>query len=78
MSKKLQGEFFKELADHGKLTALFGSMSDVFLYDKNSDSKFMMANDSTMKLWGVSSLEEFTGKTDHDYFDKSLADLYVV
>ncbi|MCH2209067.1 MAG: AraC family transcriptional regulator [Lentisphaerales bacterium] len=43
----------------------------------NKDSKFMMANDAIMKLWGINSIEEFIGKTDHDYFEKSLADLYV-
>lgn len=72
-----QKDFFDQLADPGQLTALFDSMSDAYFYAKNKDSRFVMANEATMTLWGVNSIDEFIGRTDHDFFDKSLADLYV-
>ncbi|MCM8535853.1 MAG: AraC family transcriptional regulator [Lentisphaeraceae bacterium] len=77
MKNNWQQEFYEELADPGQLTALFDCMSDVYFYAKNIHSKFVMANASILKLWGVEDLQSFIGKTDYDYFDKSLADLYV-
>lgn len=71
-----QQEFFDQLADPGQLTSLFDCMSDVYFYAKNLNSQFTMANSAELKLVGVENISEFLGKTDYDFFDKSLADLY--
>lgn len=71
-----QKEFYNQLADPSQLTALFDCMSDVYFYAKNLKSQFTMANSAELKLVGVSDIKEFLGKTDYDFFDKSLADMY--
>lgn len=71
-----QQEFFERLADPSQLTALFDSMSDIYFYAKDLNSRFVMANASELKLLGVKDITDFLGKTDYDFYDKSLADMY--
>jgi hypothetical protein len=36
-----------------------------------------MANAAKLKLVSVNSIEDHIGRTDYDFFDKSLVDLYI-
>jgi AraC-like DNA-binding protein len=77
MSLEWQQSFFEELSDPGQLALLFDCMPDLYFYAKNTESRFTMANAAQMKLFNVETIEGLLGKTDHDFFDKSMADLYV-
>ena len=76
MDIKWQNQFYDELADPSQLTALFDCMSDVYFYAKNRRSEFVMANTAELRLFGLNDITELLGKTDYDFFDKTLADLY--
>lgn len=71
-----QQEFFDKLADPCQITALFDCMTDVYFYAKNLNSEFVMANSAELKLLGCKDISEFLGKTDYDFYEKSLADMY--
>ena len=77
MTLDWQQSFYDELADPAQLTALFDCMPDLYFYAKNIHSQFTMANAAELKLVGVASIDDFLGKTDYDFFEKSMADLYV-
>ena len=47
----------------------------VNVYYKDTESRFLLANTSTIEKLGVSSPEEVIGKTDHDFFDIHHADI---
>ena len=76
MSNNWQQSFYDQLANPEQLTALFDCMADVYFYAKNRHSEFVMANTTELRLLGVESIDDILGKTDYDFFEKSLADLY--
>lgn len=47
----------------------------VNVYYKDMESRFVLSNSSTAKKMGLSSVDELLGKTDHDFFEVSHADL---
>ena len=47
----------------------------VNVYYKDRDSKFVLANSSTAEKLGAKSVDDLLGKSDHDFFDKSHADI---
>jgi two-component system sensor histidine kinase/response regulator len=47
-----------------------------FIYVKNKDSKFIIANEKLAKTVGARSWKELIGKTDHDYYPKDLANIF--
>ncbi|BDS07505.1 hypothetical protein NT6N_25450 [Oceaniferula spumae] len=47
----------------------------VNVYYKDQDSKFVLANSSTAKKLGADSVDDLLGKTDHDFFDATHADV---
>lgn len=46
----------------------------VNVYYKDTESRFVLANSSTIEKLGASTGDEVIGKTDHDFFDASHAD----
>ena len=47
----------------------------VNVYYKDKDSKFVLANSSTAAKMGLDSVDDLLGKSDHDFFDASHADV---
>ncbi|MGB8579721.1 MAG: MHYT domain-containing protein [Candidatus Sulfotelmatobacter sp.] len=54
------------------LRALIDNIPD-FMYVKNRQSRFVIANAHTAHVLGANSVEELLGKTDFDFFPKELA-----
>lgn len=71
-------QFYKKLTDPTELTALFDVLPDILFYAKDKESRFTMANVAELNMVGVERIEDFVGKTDYDFFDKILADLYII
>jgi PAS domain S-box-containing protein len=46
------------------------------IYVKDTSSRFLVANVAVARFMGMSTQEELTGKTDHDFYEKELADEY--
>lgn len=47
-----------------------------YVYVKNKESRFIVANDKLAKTVGAESWKELIGKTDHDYYPKELANKF--
>jgi PAS domain S-box-containing protein len=57
------------------LYTLIDNMPD-FIYIKDRDSKFIVANQKIMDVHGLKSRDQLIGKSDHDFYPKELADKY--
>ena len=57
-----------------RLYQLIGNIP-VNVYYKDKDSKFVLANNSTAHKMGVESYRDLLGKSDHDFFEATHADL---
>lgn len=44
------------------------------VFIKDSDSRFIAANDSTAEIMGAETAQDLIGKSDHDFFPKEMAD----
>jgi PAS domain S-box-containing protein len=58
------------------LQTLINNLPDCYVYIKDRESRFVMANPACLRLMGVGSLEEAVGKTDLDFFPSELANQY--
>jgi PAS domain S-box-containing protein len=47
-----------------------------YVYIKNKDSRFIVANEKLAETVGVKSWKELIGKTDHDFYPKDLANMF--
>ncbi len=66
----------KQLFDEKHLLyTLIDSMPD-FIYIKDTDSKFIVANQKIMDVHGLKSREQLIGKSDHDFYPREMADKY--
>ena len=66
----------KQLFDENHLLyTLIDNMPD-FIYIKDTDSKFIVANQKIMDVHGLKSRDEVIGKSDHDFYPRELADKY--
>lgn len=66
----------KQLFDEKHLLyTLIDNMPD-FIYLKDRDSKFIVANQKIMDVHGLQSREQLIGKSDHDFYPRELADKY--
>jgi len=66
----------KQLFDEKHLLyTLIDNMPD-FIYLKDRDSNFIVANQKIMDVHGLSSREQLIGKSDHDFYPRELADKY--
>jgi len=67
----------KQLFDEKHLLyTLIDNMPD-FIYIKDTDSKFIVANQKIMDVHGLKSREQLIGKSDHDFYPRELADKYL-
>jgi PAS domain S-box-containing protein len=58
------------------LFTLIDNMPD-FIYVKDTESRYIVANQKIMDVHGLSSRDQLIGKTDHDFYPKELADKYL-
>ena len=72
--QKVKGK--KQLFDEKHLLyTLIDNMPD-FIYIKDTDSKFIVANQKIIDVHGLKSREQLIGKSDHDFYPRELADKY--
>jgi PAS domain S-box-containing protein len=66
----------KQLFDEKHLLyTLIDNMPD-FIYLKDTDSKFIVANQKLIDVHNLKSRDQLIGKSDHDFYPKELADKY--
>ena len=66
----------KQLFDEKHLLyTLIDNMPD-FIYIKDTDSKFIVANQKLIDVHNLKSRDQLIGKSDHDFYPKELADKY--
>ncbi|OVE76782.1 hypothetical protein BVX97_00560 [bacterium E08(2017)] len=75
-SAKLKKDFLNQLHSPQQLELLFEYLPDVYFFAKDTDGRFVMANDIFVRKCGASSESEIIGKTDHDIFPLERADYY--
>lgn len=73
----LHRDFMEQLKDPQFVEHLFYHLSDTILVLKNLKSQFILGTEKWIEMVGVSDNSDIVGKTDHDFFPKHLADLYV-
>ena len=72
--QKLKGK--KQLFDEKHLLyTLIDSMPD-FIYIKDTDSQFIVANQKLIDVHNLKSRDQLIGKSDHDFYPRELADKY--
>lgn len=69
-------EFFDRLEPGQQPLALFDLLPDVSFFVKDRSGRFMALNRRGCEYCGVVSEEAAIGKTDHDFFPKTRADVY--
>ena len=57
------------------LYTLIDNMPD-FIYLKDTDSKFIVANQKIIDVHGLKTRDQLIGKSDHDFYPRELADKY--
>jgi len=57
------------------LYTLIDNMPD-FIYLKDTDSKFIVANQKLIDVHGLKTRDQLIGKSDHDFYPRELADKY--
>jgi len=71
-----KGKDKKQLFDEKQLLyTLIDNMPD-FIYIKDTDSNFIVANQKIMNVHGLKSRDQLIGKSDHDFYPRELADKY--
>ncbi len=65
--------FLKE----NQLKTLIDNLPD-FIYIKDTDSNFILANQKLANVMGVNNPDELIGKNDHGFYPKELADQYMM
>ena len=66
----------KQLFDEKQLLyTLIDNMPD-FIYLKDTDSKFIVANQKLIDVHGLKTRDQLIGKSDHDFYPRELADKY--
>ncbi len=69
--------FLASMADPFQVMALLESMPELYFYAKDRESRFVMGNPAELQLMGLKSLSDMLGKTDRDFFEPTLAELYI-
>ncbi len=65
----------KRAEERNLLRTLIDNLPD-WIYVKDTESRFMVANEPVAKLLGLDNSDILLGKTDHDFFDKIEADKF--
>jgi PAS domain S-box-containing protein len=58
--------------------AIMRDLPDLYVFAKDGDGRFLLCNPALVKALGLSRENEILGKTDYDFFDRSLANRYRV
>jgi len=69
--------FFKSLSRPDELFDLFDALPGIYLYVKDSESRFVRANQVVCDVVGVATPADLVGQTDFDYFPPAIAAQYV-
>jgi AraC-like DNA-binding protein len=72
-----QDRFFKQLAHPLALLDLFDTIPHVYMYIKDTESRFVRANRVVCDVVGVGHPDEVIGHTDFDFFPPAIAAQYV-
>ena len=70
-------EFTRQLGDPFQISLLLQGMPDIYFYAKDRHGRFVMANDAELDLLGLNSLDELLGRTDADFFENNIAEMYM-
>ncbi|MCX7984452.1 MAG: PAS domain-containing protein [Bacteroidetes bacterium] len=62
--------------EHALLRTLLDTIPDV-VYAKDQESRFILVNKPQIELLGAQCEDEVLGKTDHDFYPKEFADMYL-
>ncbi|MGI9473621.1 MAG: helix-turn-helix domain-containing protein [Rubripirellula sp.] len=76
-TEQWQSDFFRSLAEPLTLLELFDHLPDVYFYVKDSESRFVRANQVVSDVVGAEDPSELIGKTDFDYFPPAIAAQYI-
>jgi PAS domain S-box-containing protein len=72
-SHQLSEQSNKLQKEHNQLRTLIDALPEV-IYFKDKEARFITANQKLVNIMKAGSIENLTGKTDHDFYDKELAD----
>ena len=72
-----QDRFFKQLAHPLTLLDLFDTIPPVYMYIKDTESRFVRANRVVCDVVGVGHPDEVIGHTEFDFFPPAIAAQYV-
>ncbi|MEO0414494.1 MAG: helix-turn-helix domain-containing protein [Verrucomicrobiota bacterium] len=72
-----QQAFCDQLTEGSRFIELFSFLPDVYFFCKDSEGRFVFANDAEAVAFGVDSVEDIIGKTDYDFFEPEMADKYL-
>jgi AraC-like DNA-binding protein len=78
--KDAQDKFWAKIDSphfHKSLIQLFDHMSGVYLFAKNEEGQFILANQLHIERCGKNFEHEVIGKTDYDFFPVSLAEKFI-
>lgn len=75
-NERFQRQFLSQLADPRQLGALFDLLPDIYFFVKNRQGQFVMMNPPLLRKLGMAEEKQVIGKTDYDFFTRSVADHY--
>ena len=76
-STSLRDRFLKQLVHDNQWLQLLDLLPDISFFIKDRQGRFMALNQKGCEYCGVTSEADAIGKTDHDFFPKIRADVYV-
>lgn len=76
MIKKDLALDFKSRINPIDFTEIFEELDNVYLFAKNTDSRFVMGNKAAVQAFGFNSLKDFIGKSDYDLTSTEIANQY--
>jgi len=76
-TERFQHDFMSRVHNPWQFADLLEHVPDICFFSKNKDSQFIMGNNQFLDLLGVSSVHDAVAKTDHDFFESSLASQYI-
>ncbi len=77
MATTTPDQFLSSLSSPGQVLQLFEYMTDVQLFIKDAQSRFVQVNAASLAMHGCTQQAEIAGKTDYDFHPPALAAQYV-
>ena len=72
----MDSDFFSSINLQPFIHQFFNYEPDAFVFAKDTKFRFTMMNNCLLKRLGLNSESEVLGKTDYDFFDTKMADLF--